>query len=45
MPPRKSKTPQEMAGLWERIDRIASEIGRYPDQAMSVADAIREERE
>lgn len=45
VPPRKGKTPEEMAKLWNRIDRIASEIGRYPDQGTSAVDAVREERE
>ncbi len=45
VPPRKGKTPEETAKLWNRIDQIASEIGQYPDQGMSAVDAVREERE
>ncbi len=45
VPPRKRKTPEEMAGLWSRIDRIAAEVGKHPDGGMSAVDAVREERE
>ena len=45
VPPHKRRTPEEMAKLWNRIDRIASEIGQYPNQGMSAVDAVREERE
>jgi len=45
VPPRKRKTPEEMAGLWSRIDRIAAEIGKHPGKGMSSTDAVRDERE
>lgn len=45
VPPRKRKSPEEMAELWSRIDQIASEVGKYPNKGVSSADAVREERE
>lgn len=45
VPPRRRRSPEEMAKLWDRIDRIASEIGQYPNKGMSAVDAVREERE
>ena len=44
VPPRKRKTPEEMVELWNRIDRIAAEIGKYPAGGISAVDAVREER-
>ena len=45
VPPRRGRSPKEVAELWSRIDRIAAEIGRYPSGGISAADAVREERE
>lgn len=45
LPPRKRRTPEEVAELWSRIDRIAAEIGKHPSKGMSAVDAVREERE
>jgi prevent-host-death family protein len=45
VPPRRRKTPEELAKLWKDIDRVAAEIGKYPSRGMSAADAVREERE
>jgi prevent-host-death family protein len=45
MPPRKRKTPEEMAELWKRIDRIAAEVGEHPSRRLSAVDAVREGRE
>ncbi len=45
VPPRKRKTAEEMAELWNRIDRISAEIGKHPGKGQSAVDAVREERE
>ncbi len=45
VPARKRKSPEEMAELWDRIDRIAAEVGKHPNKGASAADAVREERE
>ena len=45
VPPRKRRTPADMAKLWSHIDGIAAKIGQYPDNGMSAVDAVREERE
>ncbi len=45
VPPRRRKTTVEMAELWNRIDRVAAEIGQYPTNGVSAVDAVREERE
>jgi prevent-host-death family protein len=45
VPPRKRKAPDEMAELWERIDRISAEIGKHPARGVAAVDAVREERE
>jgi prevent-host-death family protein len=45
VPPRKRKTPEEMADLWNRIDRIATQVGEHPGTGLSAVDAVREGRE
>lgn len=45
VPPRTGRSQGEMTEMWNRIDRIAEDIGRYPGDQITSVYALREGRE